>query len=406
MENRELIERAIKYIDTSKGSLSDLTADTVAKEAGFSTDYFNRIFRSHTGFNVIEYARFRRISRAAVKLRQTDKNVIDIGLEAGYDSHDGFTRAFRAQYGMTPSEYRAAMKDTPVIFADLNLNATAAARIIHALPEFREIPRGDVIDYLLSANAPKFGYDAVSYHINGTCLLADTDYETTGCFIGADMFYPDGAYLYLHVRRVSEIRGYIDKLKRLDLRYISITIEEDTDEAEVRTAVEGIGHTGFRTFPWAMYFGDKLNEPPVPFDGSVRFLCESDTEAAVQWADKACTGWKNGLRQTVGTPRESHPDDQPLGLFIGGELIAVARPSLQSTHGFTLNNCITIAALSEYRTDEMYRFMYIHTLNEMLSQGCIPFDDQQFGEYAAKNGNFTALDIGFTKVNEIYMLEF
>jgi len=111
MENRELIERAIKYIDTSKGSLSDLTADTVAKEAGFSTDYFNRIFRSHTGFNVIEYARFRRISRAAVKLRQTDKNVIDIGLEAGYDSHDGFTRAFRAQYGMTPSEYRAAMNE-------------------------------------------------------------------------------------------------------------------------------------------------------------------------------------------------------------------------------------------------------------------------------------------------------
>ncbi|MBR2962634.1 MAG: hypothetical protein IKC53_00330, partial [Lentisphaeria bacterium] len=44
----------------------------------------------------------------------------------------------------------------------------------------------------------------------------------------------------------------------------------------------GIGHTGFRTFPWAMYFGDKLNEPPVPFDGNVRFLCESDTEAAVQ----------------------------------------------------------------------------------------------------------------------------
>jgi len=405
MENKVFVEKALNYIDNTS-NISALTVEDVARETGFSTDHFNRIFRAHTGFNVIEYARFRRISRAAMKLRRTDRSIIDIGLECGYDSHDGFTRAFKTQYGVTPSEFREKMKDTPMIFADLNLNATAASRITHELPEFHEISRDEVIDYLLNTNAPKFGYDAVSFHVNGTCLFADGNYEETGCFIGAEMFYPDGAYLYLHVRSADDIPGYIEKLRRLTVKCIQITVENEVTTEEVEKAVQSIGLSIQKTYPWAMYFGDKLPEPPIPFGGIIRFLCESDTEAAVNWAEKACTGWANGLRWTVGTPRSQHPDDQPLGLFVDGELIAVARPSPQETHGFKLNNCINIAALEEYRTDEMYKAMYIHAMNEMIDQGCIPFEDWQFGENAAKQGGFTAYDLGYTKINEVFFLNF
>ena len=51
MENNELIKNALKYID--KLGANKTTIEDVAKNAGFSVDYFNRIFRSHTGFNVM-----------------------------------------------------------------------------------------------------------------------------------------------------------------------------------------------------------------------------------------------------------------------------------------------------------------------------------------------------------------
>lgn len=64
MENSELITKALNYIKSEAGK-SEITIDDVAKKAGFSTDYFNRIFFTHTGFNVMEYVRFRRLKKAA-----------------------------------------------------------------------------------------------------------------------------------------------------------------------------------------------------------------------------------------------------------------------------------------------------------------------------------------------------
>ena len=49
MENSELITKALNYIK-SQNKKSDITIEDVATHAGFSTDYFNRIFFAHTGF--------------------------------------------------------------------------------------------------------------------------------------------------------------------------------------------------------------------------------------------------------------------------------------------------------------------------------------------------------------------
>ncbi len=105
MENRELIERAIHYIQTAASDTA-LFIDTVAEHAGFSTDYFNRIFAAHTGFTVMEYVRFLRLRKASLLLRSGERDILDIALEVGYESHESFTRAFKKQYGRTPSEFR------------------------------------------------------------------------------------------------------------------------------------------------------------------------------------------------------------------------------------------------------------------------------------------------------------
>ena len=51
MENSALITKALNYIN-SENLKKDITIDGVATHAGFSTDYFNRIFFAYTGFNI------------------------------------------------------------------------------------------------------------------------------------------------------------------------------------------------------------------------------------------------------------------------------------------------------------------------------------------------------------------
>ena len=103
------------------------------------------------------YVRFRNLNKASEQLRHSDKSILQIALDSGYESHDGFTRAFKTQYGKTPDEYRNEMKNSPVIFADYALNATAASQIKAAFPDFFEMNSDDVIDTLLSQNAERFG---------------------------------------------------------------------------------------------------------------------------------------------------------------------------------------------------------------------------------------------------------
>lgn len=70
MENSELITKALNYIQ-AESAKNDITIDDIASHAGFSTDYFNRVFFAHTGFNIMEYVRFSRLKNAAQLLRLT-----------------------------------------------------------------------------------------------------------------------------------------------------------------------------------------------------------------------------------------------------------------------------------------------------------------------------------------------
>ena len=105
MENTELIFNAVNYAKQN-ATENGISVEEVAKNAGFSIDYFNRIFLSHTGFTVTAYINYIRLKQAAFLLRTTDKSVLDIALEIGYDSHEGFTKAFKKKYGITPGKYR------------------------------------------------------------------------------------------------------------------------------------------------------------------------------------------------------------------------------------------------------------------------------------------------------------
>ena len=80
--------------------------DTLAAVAHFSPFHFHRVFRGMVGEWVKEHVRRLRLERAAARLRGTGLSVLDIALEAGYEAHESFTRAFAGMYRLPPSEFR------------------------------------------------------------------------------------------------------------------------------------------------------------------------------------------------------------------------------------------------------------------------------------------------------------
>lgn len=83
-----------------------LGLEELASVACFSPFHFHRIFRGIAGESVMEHVRRLRLEQAAQKLRFSDSPVIDVALDAGYESHEAFTRAFSARFGIPPFSYR------------------------------------------------------------------------------------------------------------------------------------------------------------------------------------------------------------------------------------------------------------------------------------------------------------
>jgi len=115
-DHLDQLARAIEYIESSLDA--PLSLSSVAREAGMSAFHFSRVFHCVTGENVSEYARKRRLTRAADMLLTTDAPVVEIALACGFESQEAFTRAFRRWYGTPPARFRKRsmpymLKDTP-----------------------------------------------------------------------------------------------------------------------------------------------------------------------------------------------------------------------------------------------------------------------------------------------------
>jgi AraC family transcriptional regulator len=78
----------------------------LAKVAGFSVPHFHRIFTTCTGENIASYVRRVRLERAGRKLRMGAVDITEVALAAGYRTHAAFGKAFKQQFGLSPSEFR------------------------------------------------------------------------------------------------------------------------------------------------------------------------------------------------------------------------------------------------------------------------------------------------------------
>lgn len=105
MNYNERIDRVVNFI--GKNFDKDLDLDTLCQVACFSKYHFHRLFTAYCGISLKAYIKWLKLKRAAHQLTVSkDGTIINIALNAGFESHESFSRAFKKVCGQSPSHFK------------------------------------------------------------------------------------------------------------------------------------------------------------------------------------------------------------------------------------------------------------------------------------------------------------
>jgi AraC family transcriptional regulator len=129
---RHYAELVLGAIDHVRATLDEeLDIAELGRRACLSPLHFHRIFRGLAGETPAELHRRLRLERAAHRLATSDESVTQLAFEAGYATHESFTRAFAAAHGVSPSDFRVRTRANPTAWAAATASAIAAPSGVH-----------------------------------------------------------------------------------------------------------------------------------------------------------------------------------------------------------------------------------------------------------------------------------
>lgn len=102
-EQIKAVQRMQDYIE--KHLKEEITLADLARVSLYSPWYSYRLFSSHTGLTPADYIRRLRLSKSALRLRDSKCKIADIAFEMGFASVDGYQRAFFREFGCNPRQY-------------------------------------------------------------------------------------------------------------------------------------------------------------------------------------------------------------------------------------------------------------------------------------------------------------
>ena len=102
--DEECIRPVLTYID--RHFAEDLTIDALAQLIPLSKSYFMYCFKRITGTSIVTYITQIRIKKACEMLLNTNKQVVQIAMECGFDNLSNFNRQFKKNAGCSPLKYR------------------------------------------------------------------------------------------------------------------------------------------------------------------------------------------------------------------------------------------------------------------------------------------------------------
>lgn len=102
IDNLEIIQKSIDYIE--ENLKTEITGLELANNAGFSLYHFYRLFQSAVGMPVMEYILRRKLINSVYESSFGAK-IVDVAFLYGFDTYVGFYKAFKKEFGYTPSEF-------------------------------------------------------------------------------------------------------------------------------------------------------------------------------------------------------------------------------------------------------------------------------------------------------------
>ena len=103
-QNYQKLLSAIKYIDTHYKE--NITLDDLAQNVAYSRCYFSSIFKKCMGMSIWDYICIKRIEEALTLIKTTDKNILDIALDCGFNNTVNFNKIFKKYTNVSPSTFR------------------------------------------------------------------------------------------------------------------------------------------------------------------------------------------------------------------------------------------------------------------------------------------------------------
>jgi AraC family transcriptional regulator len=129
--------RVLLYIQQNLDQ--SLPLEKLAALACLAPHHFHHVFTGIIGEPLAGHIRRLRLERAAAQLKMTRLPVIEIALDAGYDTHEAFSRAFRNNFNLSPTEFRRHHKEDHEIPARSGVHYHEDAK----LKDFRATPTGN-----------------------------------------------------------------------------------------------------------------------------------------------------------------------------------------------------------------------------------------------------------------------
>jgi AraC family transcriptional regulator len=127
------LERTRSFVDAQAGET--LTLSSLAAVAGLSTYHFVRQFTARFGTSPMAYVRERRMALAASRLTgETPPALVELAFDLGFESQEGFTRAFKRAHGVSPGRYRKNPQTVPEEIAAMTGPAMQSPLSMQAAP--------------------------------------------------------------------------------------------------------------------------------------------------------------------------------------------------------------------------------------------------------------------------------
>lgn len=363
MENKNLIDKAIGFIQSNPKD--NLSLQSIADHAGFSLTYFDAIFRQHTGYSPVEYARIYKLTRSALDLRRTQRTILEIALEFGYASPESFTRAFKNFYGITPSEYREKYANEAVTWHDLS----GKIAISHFRRNFPELKVSDValaLDFCFTHNPMKFAEDIVGMTVAESEILTLGDPESLAHFVYVSDYNSAEPSVMLVSENEDDALLYLKLFAKLSNPRFSIRRSVNTEWERFDAEIAKLGLCC--RYGYDMIYPHETMTVPQYEDMTARLLTAEDmTHVKLFRQNGGCAACHVKAIQ-IHFDGKGNTRMKPMGVFKNGELICLAMPTLdriRELRKYDIGAIFTVGTTDQEKpVDLMWKYAIDHCLNE------------------------------------------